>query len=60
MLHIVQVVISGSAKLPKLFIEKSKAESAYVEHTKDAWAESYSAYCEQLESNHVVYEVKGS
>ena len=47
MLHIVQVVISGSAKLPKLFIEKSKAESAYVEHTKDAWAESYSAYCEQ-------------
>lgn len=47
MLHIVQVIISGSAELPKLFIETAKAESAYVEYTKYVWAQSYSAYCEQ-------------
>ncbi|HEY5975963.1 MAG TPA: hypothetical protein VIU41_14610 [Geobacteraceae bacterium] len=47
MLHIVQVVLSGSAEIPKLFIDEAKAESAYVECAKEYWAQSYSAYCER-------------
>ena len=47
MLHIVQVVLSGIAEIPKLFIDEAKAESAYVECAKEYWAQSYSAYCDQ-------------
>jgi hypothetical protein len=47
MLHIVQVVLSGIAEIPKLLFDEARAESAYVECAKEYWAQSYSAYCEQ-------------
>jgi hypothetical protein len=47
MLHIVQVVLSGIAEIPRLLFDEGKAQSAYVECAKEYWAKSYSAYCEQ-------------
>jgi len=47
MLHIVQVVLSGSAEIPKLFFDEAKAESAYVECAKEYWGQSYPAYCDR-------------
>jgi hypothetical protein len=47
MLHIVQVILSGNAKIPKVFLDKVKAESAYVECVKEYWAQSYPAYCDR-------------
>jgi hypothetical protein len=42
MLHIVQVVLSGIAEIPKLHFDEARAESAYVECAKEYWAQSYS------------------
>ena len=47
MLHIVQVIMSGSAEVPQLFVKKERAEAAYVEAVKKYWRQSYAAYCEQ-------------
>lgn len=47
MLHIVQVVLSGVAENPKVFIDEAKAKSAYVECVNEYWAQSYPAYCDQ-------------
>jgi len=47
MLHIVQVVLSGIAEIPKLLFDEATAESAYVECANEYWAQSYSAYCER-------------
>jgi hypothetical protein len=47
MLHIVQVVLSGIAEIPKFLFDEARAESAYVECAKEYWAQSYSAYCER-------------
>jgi len=47
MLHIVQVVLSGSAEPPKVFVDKALAESAFVDCAKTYWAQSYAAYCER-------------
>ena len=47
MLHIVQVVLSGIAEIPKLLFDEAKAQSVYVECAKEYWAQSYFAYCEQ-------------
>jgi len=46
MLHIVQVVFAGMAEKPRIFLDRAGAESAYVEHVKKCWKQSYSAYCE--------------
>jgi hypothetical protein len=47
MLHIVQVVLSGIAEIPRLLFDEARAESHYVECAKEYWAQSYSEYCEQ-------------
>lgn len=47
MLHIIQVVVSGFAEIPKLFIDETKAESAYIEGAKTYWPQLYSVYCDQ-------------
>jgi hypothetical protein len=47
MLHIVQVVLSGVAVIPKLFIDEAQAQSAFVECAKEFWAQSYPLYCER-------------
>lgn len=47
MLHIVQVVFAGLAEMPRIFLDQAAAESAYVEHVKKCWKQSYSAYCER-------------
>ena len=47
MLHIVQVVLSGVAEIPKLFFDEATAESAYVDCVKEYWAQSYPAYCDR-------------
>ena len=53
MLHIVQVVLAGSAEPPKVFLDKLKAEAMFVDCAKTYWAQSYAAFCERgsLESN---------
>jgi len=47
MLHIVQVVLSGIAEIPRLLFAEAEAESHYVECTKQYWPRAYSEYCEQ-------------
>ena len=47
MLHIVQVVLSGIAEIPRLFSDEATAESAYVDCAIEYWPQAYSAYCEQ-------------
>ena len=47
MLHIVQVILSGIAEIPKVFFDEVKAESVYVECVKAYWAQSYAAYCDR-------------
>jgi hypothetical protein len=47
MLHIVEVVLSGIAEIPRLLFDEAKAESHYVECAKEYWPQSYSEYCEQ-------------
>jgi hypothetical protein len=47
MLHIVQVVLSGIAEIPRLLSDEAKAESHYVECAKEYWPQAYSAFCEQ-------------
>lgn len=47
MLHIIQVVVSGYAELPKLFVDEALAESAYIEGAKTFWPQSYLSYCTQ-------------
>ena len=47
MLHIVQVVLSGNAEIPKLFFDEAAAEAAYVACAKEYWANSYPAYCDR-------------
>lgn len=46
MLHIVQVVIAGMAEKPLVFLDQTEAESAFVEHVKQRWKQSFSVYCE--------------
>ncbi|MEI6208739.1 MAG: hypothetical protein WCP20_18335 [Desulfuromonadales bacterium] len=45
MLHIVQVVLSGIAEIPKIFLDEAKAMSAFVACAKKYWPQSYPAYC---------------
>src|SRR5512142_410549 len=47
MLHIVQVVLSGSAEAPKVYLDEAAAQAAFVECAKTYWAQSYAAYCER-------------
>ncbi len=47
MLHIVQVVLSGNAEAPKLYLDEVAAQAAFVECAKTYWAQSYAAYCER-------------
>jgi hypothetical protein len=47
MLHIVQVILTGIAEIPRLLFDEAKAESHYVECTKRYWPQAYSEYCEQ-------------
>jgi hypothetical protein len=47
MLHIVQLVLSGSAETPQIFCAETAAHAAFVECTKRYWAQSYAAYCER-------------
>src|SRR5512133_1930007 len=46
MLHIVQVLLSGSAETPRVFFDEGAARAAYVECAKKYWNQSYAAYCE--------------
>ena len=47
MLYVVQVVLSGRAKIPKVFLNEAQAEAAFVRDVKRCWARSYGAYCER-------------
>ncbi|HZV82124.1 MAG TPA: hypothetical protein VFF53_08160 [Geobacteraceae bacterium] len=47
MLHIVQVVLSGSAETPKAYCDEGAARAAFVDCAKKYWAQSYAAYCER-------------
>ena len=47
MVHIVQVLLSGSAEAPQAFFEETAARAAYVAAAKKYWAQSYSAFCER-------------
>jgi hypothetical protein len=47
MLHIVQVVLSGSAETPKVYLDEGAARAAFVDCAKMYWAQSYAAYCER-------------
>lgn len=53
MLHIVQVVLAGSAETPKVYFQEGQAQAAYVDCAKKYWAQSYTAYCESngIDSN---------
>jgi hypothetical protein len=46
MLHIVQTVMWGVAETPRLFLDETKAQAAYVECARKQWAQRYAAYCE--------------
>jgi len=45
MLHIVQVVLPGSVETPQVFLDKAKAEAAFVACVNKYWKQSYAAYC---------------
>lgn len=47
MLHIVQVVLSGNAEMPKVYSDEAAAQIAFVECAKKYWAQSYASYCER-------------
>jgi len=47
MLHIVQVVLAGSAETPRVFADEAAAQAAFVECAKKYWAQSYAAWCER-------------
>jgi hypothetical protein len=47
MLHIVQVVLTGSAEPPQVFLDEAKAHAAYVAVARKYWATSYATYCER-------------
>jgi len=47
MLHIVQVVLSGSAETPQSYFAEDAAQAAFVDCAKKYWAQSYAAYCER-------------
>jgi len=47
MLHIVQVVFAGMAETPQVFPDQAGAESAFVDHVKNFWKQSYSEYCDR-------------
>ena len=47
MLHIVQVVLSGGAEMPKAYCDERTAQAAFVDCAKKYWAQSYAAYCER-------------
>ena len=47
MLHIVQVILAGSAEVPQVFADVEAAQAAYVECAKRYWAQSYAAYCQR-------------
>jgi len=47
MLHIVQVVLSGSAETPQAYRDEVAAQAAFVHCAKKYWAQSYAAYCER-------------
>ena len=47
MLHIVQVVLSGGAETPKVFLDEAAAHAAFVDCAKTYWEQSYAAYCER-------------
>ncbi|NJD90595.1 MAG: hypothetical protein FIA91_03625 [Geobacter sp.] len=47
MVHIVQVVLSGSAEQPQVFSDEAAARTAYVGSAKKYWAQSYAAYCQR-------------
>ena len=47
MLHIVQVVLSGGAEMPKVYCDERTAQAAFVDCAKKYWAQSYAAHCER-------------
>lgn len=47
MLHIIQVILSGSAEIPMAFCDETAAHAAFVGCAKKYWAQSYAAYCER-------------
>lgn len=47
MLHIVQVVVSGSAETPQAFFDEVQAHAAYVACARKYWAASFAAFCER-------------
>jgi hypothetical protein len=47
MLHIIQVVLSGSAEIPMVFYDETAAHAAFAGCAKTYWAQSYAAYCER-------------
>ena len=47
MLHMVQVVLSGSAETPRVFMDEAQAHAAFVAAARKYWAQSYAAYCER-------------
>ena len=51
MIHVIQVVLSGSAEIPKLFFDEAQAHAAFVECAKECWAQSYPAYCDRTGVN---------
>lgn len=51
MVHIVQVVLSGSAEPPRVFLSEADAQAAYVACARKYWATSYTTYCERNGQN---------
>jgi len=47
MLHIVQVVLSGSAEAPQAYFAEDAAQAAFVDCAKKYWSQSYAAFCER-------------
>lgn len=47
MLHIVQVVLSGNAEAPQVFLTEEAARAAFVDCAKKYWAQAYASFCER-------------
>ncbi|MEJ2199793.1 MAG: hypothetical protein P8X63_02070 [Desulfuromonadaceae bacterium] len=49
MLYVVQVVSSGVAAPPRLFLDETRAQEAFVQSAREYWPLTYPQYCEQNE-----------
>ena len=47
MLHIVQVVLAGSAEMPQVFVDEEAARAAFVACAKKYWSQAFAAHCEK-------------